>query len=163
MKVEGSLGYKKLSACTPGELVRFRTPYDLAIVADTEGQHTRLGFLKPHCMLSRYPSDTDCVSYGTDWLLVPEPGDEMYPKNYGHTEHSGALHIDSRGILMTFSPSAEAVALPVALLLPSMEVVETPGHECAPILKWKLWLSEAARDRGEEPFFQFPPAVSARA
>jgi hypothetical protein len=157
MKIEGSLAYKKLNQCSPGELVRFRAPYDLAIIADQQSGHTRFGFLKPRCILSRYPSDTDCISYGVDWLLVPEPGDETYPKNNNHTEDSGALHVDARGMLMTFSPSSEGMALPLALRLPSMEVVETPGHHSAPILRWKLWLSEAARDRGEEPFFEFQP------
>lgn len=153
MIIDSTLEYKTVSECAPGDLVRLRDK--IAIVLDPYKNRTRIGLLNPKCAVMIVPDNTHCISYGDNWILSTAVGKETYPKNGNYTEESGCIILDARGMLLVFGPSASLESEGLAFDLRKKAVVASPGYESAPILNWKIWESQANRDRGEPAMIEF--------
>lgn len=163
MKIDPEFRYKELKDCVAGELVRLRNGVDLAIALGDQHIGHGIAIIDPQFQYRRIASSLYCVSFGADWIIEPIANEQTRPENAIHTEVFGSLHLTVKGVCIVLNDATEDGHGALGLTFPTLTIGDPPGHHSAPILRWKLWLSEAARERGEGPFFEFPPAAPAPA
>ncbi|MBB3410674.1 hypothetical protein FHT87_004606 [Rhizobium sp. BK316] len=98
---------------------------------------------------------TPCLSYGQDWVLAPEVNASATISSR-HSETPGAIHLYTEGATMYLAPfTRESMMDGYRLALPGFGQGQIPT-DSIPVLKWKLWTSEADRQRpGATPLLEF--------
>ncbi|MCB4767829.1 hypothetical protein LGR54_04370 [Ancylobacter sp. Lp-2] len=153
MKIDPEIRLKKLKDCQQGEIVRLRNGANIALVIENDPVQSTIAVLSPSMALRHVQLSINCISFGSSWVLEPTIDENTRPQNTKYTETAGSIQITDEGpILVLQNPNGWA---PAGVNLDDYKIISTIGQNTAPILQWRLWLSEASRDRGEPPFFEF--------
>ncbi|ODT06985.1 MAG: hypothetical protein ABS58_09360 [Mesorhizobium sp. SCN 65-20] len=155
---------KTIADTTPGELFRMNIRGGLAVcinILRTDGGGILVGALKSG--ENDYPiwfnasSNAVCHSYGTNWMIEPEYGDESFPKNQNLENTLKVLFIQPNAAILRFDAPGrggsdfDAIA---ADLGGSGRVNQ--DDTALPVRKWRIWHTAQSRDRaGAVPVVSF--------
>ena len=115
--------------------------------------------VRPYWMPVRF--DTDCLSYGTDWILDLEDGLECCPGDYNTIDTTGTILVSPAGRLLRVDGDGNMPRARTQHFDLDNFCVKGRGSDVSSTLtirRWRIWLNEEQRTRiGGEPIFEFHP------
>lgn len=149
MIASDTLTVKALGSTIPGELVRVvmaREEPAICIVLINEGDSVVLGALQP-VEATPYPFHTAikggvrCISYGCDWFMRPEIGNESWSGNRSTLYWPGSLHLQTNGWIVTFRQTPKDYNHGELLFNLTTGALVDDITNSAPFRRWQIWES----------------------
>lgn len=163
-----SLMPKSLRQVEVGELFRTRLNGGLAICVCAEilSMQKLLAILGPvrdgypaHIVIS--DGNLPCLSYGTDWVIDVQVGDESYPGNGYNDPEIGTLYLDDGSAILRLPRAGSSDPdshFEIDILGAGRREA---GRNAMPVKRWSIWAGEIERCRpGTSPVVRFGGAAS---
>lgn len=146
-----------------GELIRFSfdstSTLGFCLGAREAEQPFRVLLLSPTRRIPQVPAivspqlSDHVISFGSEWVLEVVDTDDSWVGNHEHSERPGTVLASADGYGMLY---LELSGFREVVRIDLQHWQIEGGGECAPFIKWRLWVNQTQMDRhGADPLIVF--------